>query len=128
MLHNCTFHSKSEMVWYFIGVYTINRTLHGCLEIQHLSSRVEKYFMSQHNKHSGSKKFCISLRMGNSNLGFLCLNMSLVSFFCPLTWNLLTLGGIFVYFSLLYALHAWTLAAKISRQHLLFLGYRRLPS
>ena len=34
------------MVWYFIGVYVINRTLHGRLEIQHFSSSVEKYFTS----------------------------------------------------------------------------------
>ena len=32
------------MVWYFIGVYIINRTLHGRLEIQNFSSRVEKIF------------------------------------------------------------------------------------
>ena len=30
------------MVWYFIGVYIINRTLHGRLAIQNVSSRVEK--------------------------------------------------------------------------------------
>ena len=30
------------MVWYFIGVYIINRILHGCLEIRNFSSRVEK--------------------------------------------------------------------------------------
>ena len=29
------------MVWYFIGVYIINRTLHGRLEIRNFSSRVE---------------------------------------------------------------------------------------
>ena len=34
------------MVWYFIGVYIINRTLHGRLEIQNFSSRVEKIFDS----------------------------------------------------------------------------------
>ena len=34
------------MVWHFIGVYIINRTLHvhDRLEIQNFSSRVEKYF------------------------------------------------------------------------------------
>ena len=32
------------MVWYFIGVCTINRTLHGHLEIQNFSARVEKIF------------------------------------------------------------------------------------
>ena len=49
--HNksCLSHQKShlsEMVLYFIGVYTciVNRTLHGCLEIQNFSSSVEKYF------------------------------------------------------------------------------------
>ena len=36
----------SEMVWYFIGVYIINRTLHGRLEIRNFSSRVEKIFHS----------------------------------------------------------------------------------
>ena len=30
------------MVWYFIGVYIINRILHGRLEIRNFSSRVEK--------------------------------------------------------------------------------------
>ena len=30
------------MVWYFIGVYIINRTLHGRLEIRNFSSRVAK--------------------------------------------------------------------------------------
>ena len=34
------------MVWYFIGVYIINRTLHGRLEIWNFSSRVEKIFHS----------------------------------------------------------------------------------
>ena len=32
------------MVWWFIGVYIINRILHGRLEIRNFSSRVEKYF------------------------------------------------------------------------------------
>ena len=32
------------MVWYFIGVYIINRTLHYRLEIQNFSSRVEGKF------------------------------------------------------------------------------------
>ena len=34
------------MVWYFIGVYIINRTLHGRLEIRNFSSRVEKIFFN----------------------------------------------------------------------------------
>ena len=29
------------MVWYFIGVYMINSTLHGCLEIRNFSSHEE---------------------------------------------------------------------------------------
>ena len=32
------------MVWHFIGVYIINRTLHDRLEIRNFSSSVEKYF------------------------------------------------------------------------------------
>ena len=32
------------MVWYFIGVYIINRTLHGRLKTRNFSSRVEKIF------------------------------------------------------------------------------------
>ena len=32
------------MVWYFIGVYIINRKLHGRLEIRNFSSCVEKIF------------------------------------------------------------------------------------
>ena len=38
------------MVWYFIGVYIINRTLHGRLEIQNFSSCVEKIF--HHSKRN----------------------------------------------------------------------------
>ena len=37
----------SKMVWHFIDVYIINRTLHGRLEIRNFSSRVEKYFTSE---------------------------------------------------------------------------------
>ena len=37
---------QSEMVLYFIGVYIINRTLHGRLEIWNFSSRIEKIFHS----------------------------------------------------------------------------------
>ena len=46
---NRAFHTKkllSEMVWYFIGVYIINRTLHGHLEIRNFSSCVDKIFHS----------------------------------------------------------------------------------
>ena len=31
------------MIWHFIGVYIINRTLHGRLEIRNFSSRAKKY-------------------------------------------------------------------------------------
>ena len=37
-------HAFRETIWYFIGVYIINRILHGRLEIRDFSSRVEKYF------------------------------------------------------------------------------------
>ena len=42
------------MVWNFIGVYVINKTLHGRLEIQNFSSCDEKYFSTL------EEKFCIS--------------------------------------------------------------------
>ena len=38
------FPSETEMVWKFIGVYNMKRTLHGHLEIRNFCSRVEKYF------------------------------------------------------------------------------------
>ena len=44
------------MVLYFIGVYIINRTLHGRLEIRNFSSRVEKTL---------EDKFRISARPSN---------------------------------------------------------------
>ena len=31
------------MIWHFIGVYIINRTLHGRSEIRNFSSRAKKY-------------------------------------------------------------------------------------
>ena len=46
-LHNKSRLSQDKMVWHFISVYIINRTLHGRLEIRNFSSRVEtrvKYF------------------------------------------------------------------------------------
>jgi len=43
-LINGTFCSESEMGWDFIGVYLINRTLHGHSEIHNFSSCLEKYF------------------------------------------------------------------------------------
>ena len=48
------------MFWYFIGVYIINRTLHGRLEIWNSSSRVEKIFHLFVKYFSTLKeKFCI---------------------------------------------------------------------
>lgn len=41
---NGAFGSKSEMVWDFICVYIINRTLNGHLEIRNFSSHVKKIF------------------------------------------------------------------------------------
>ena len=38
------------MIWNFIGVYIINRTLHSRLEIQNFSFRVEKYFTSERSE------------------------------------------------------------------------------
>ena len=46
------------MVWYFIGVYIINRTLHDRLEIRNFSSRVE-------NISTLEEKFRISARPCN---------------------------------------------------------------
>ena len=46
------------MVWYFIGVYIINRTLHGRLEIRNFSSRVEKYFSTLEEKFRISARPC----------------------------------------------------------------------
>ena len=43
-LHNKPRLSDRKMLWHFIGVYIINRTLHGHLEIPNLSSCVKKNF------------------------------------------------------------------------------------
>ena len=50
------------MVWYFSGVYIINRTLHGRLEIRNFSSRVENYFT---RRAPTEEKFRISARACN---------------------------------------------------------------
>ena len=72
---NRAFRSKkrywSEMVWYFFGVFIINRTLDGCFEIKNFSLSVEKYFIRlQHslvniNFSTLIEKFCISTRPCN---------------------------------------------------------------
>ena len=65
------------MVWYFIGVYIIKRTLHGRLEIRNFSSRVEKIFPTL------EEKFRISARPCNI-LYLLMWNKWNNSFFTPL--------------------------------------------
>ena len=42
---------QSEMVWYFIGLYIINRTLHSYLEMQNVSSCVQKYIFQQSKRN-----------------------------------------------------------------------------
>ena len=61
LLHNKSRLSQDKMVWHFIGVYIINRTLHGRLEIRNFSSRVEtlvKYFSTLEEKFRISKGPC----------------------------------------------------------------------
>ena len=55
------------MVWYFIGVYIINRTLHGRLEIRNFSSRVENISLRSLVKYFSTleEKFRISARPCN---------------------------------------------------------------
>ena len=60
-LHNKLRLSQDKMVWHFIGVYIINRTSHGRLEIRNFSSRVEtlvKYFSTLEEKFRISKRPC----------------------------------------------------------------------
>ena len=45
-LHNKLHISDQKMLWYFIGVYIINRTLHGHLEIPNFSSCVKKKYFT----------------------------------------------------------------------------------
>ena len=64
------------MVWYFISVYIINRTLHGRLEIRNFSSHVEKIFQSERSERvkyfsTLEKKFRISARP--CNILYICL-------------------------------------------------------
>ena len=53
------------MVWYFIGVYIINRTLHSHLEIRNFSSCVEKIFHSFAHFSTLEEKFGISVQPCN---------------------------------------------------------------
>ena len=62
------------MVWYFIGVYIINRTSHGRLEIRNFCSRVEKNISlvsaaNEWNIFQHSKKSFASPR-GHINTGY----------------------------------------------------------
>ena len=61
---------ESEMVWYFIGVSIINRTLHDHLEIPYFLSCVKKYFtrsllLPVKYFLTLEEKFCISMRPCN---------------------------------------------------------------
>ena len=55
------------MVWHFIGVYIINRTLHDRLEIRNFSSRVEKYFSTLEEKFRISARPCNILYVAHAN-------------------------------------------------------------
>ena len=77
------FDAFCEMIQYFIGVYIIKRILHGRLEKQNFSSRVEKYFtrsLRSLAKYSSTleEKFRISARPCNissvSSIGMLRTN------------------------------------------------------
>ena len=82
-----------EMVWHFIGVYIINRTLHDRLEMRNFSSRVEKYFTRW--LHSLMKyfstlkeKFPISVRPCNILYLFDAV-LAILDFFCiPATFSM----------------------------------------
>ena len=55
------------MVWFFIGVYKIDRTLHGLLKIRNFFSCVEEYFTHSlrllvKNVSQHSKRHFVSLR------------------------------------------------------------------
>ena len=73
------------MVWHFIGVYIINRTLHDRLEIRNFSSRVEKYFTSERSERvkyfsTLEEKFRISARPCNILYLFNILELHTVAF------------------------------------------------
>ena len=71
------------MVWYFIGVYIINTTLHGHLEIRNFSSHVEKSFTSERSERvkyfsTLEDKFRISARPCNILCFFIKYHLILV--------------------------------------------------
>ena len=63
-LHNGTFRSKSETVWDFIGVYIINRTLHGHLELRNFS---KKNFISPSSHVHVISSFYLISRVGTDD-------------------------------------------------------------
>ena len=65
------------MVWYFIGVYIINRTLHGRLEIRNFSSRVENI------SPVTAEKFLISTRPCN----ILCFVVIVILYLFSFRWE-----------------------------------------
>ena len=72
------------MVWHFIGVYIINRTLHDCLEIRNFSLSVEKHFTRSLRSlvkyfSTLKEKFRISVRPCNILYVF-CLSGALLWF------------------------------------------------
>ena len=106
------------MVWYFIGVYIINRTLHGRLEIRNFSSHVENNISLVRCTHSRnifqhSKRNFVSPR-GNviSSIYFWTTHTSL---FLYITY---TLKSWVMYYSvqLLYCSHWWFQASAIRLQ------------
>ena len=78
------------MVWHFIGVYIINRTLRDRLEIRNFSSRVEKYFTRSRNIFQHSKRNIVSPRghVISSIYSDVVLTRSNCTLFCKNTYNL----------------------------------------
>jgi len=62
------------MVWYFIGVYIINRTLHGRLQIRNFSSRIENIFQKLEEKFRISAWPCNILYLFQSSPFHLIVN------------------------------------------------------
>ena len=59
---NCAFRSIKQcigkMACYFIGIYEINNTLHGCWKVGNLSSSVKKYLSTLEDKFRISVRLC----------------------------------------------------------------------
>ena len=87
---NCAFRSIKQyigkMACYFIGIYEINNTLHGCWEVGNLSSRVKKYFTSERSEwveylSTLEDKFRISVRLCNVLYLFRTISFKLIQGF-----------------------------------------------